>query len=558
MLNHSRLTFAAVLIAVGLTPIVTASVQAGDPDLKFVVDTLRAVHPNPHHRITARAFDEVVARLNEEWPGLSGATKALKLAELIARLEDGHTRLGLTPPVFARAQTFPIRIEQFVDGLFVIAVREQERALLGARINRINGQPWEQVWQKLAAISSGDNVWSQSSGLPVLLTMPEVVRGLGLGPLDVLQIDGVASGGGEITARVPAVTTAYSQMWHGRSLVGPAGATVGVMNNAAGTVDLAYRNPAAPYWFSNSDGLLYVQLNMLLNSDDPIPIGSVAKPLSLQAFWDAMLAALDADATQTLVIDLRYNGGGDNSYARRFVDSLVARPSINRKGKLFVVMGRRTYSAAMNFLSLLEERTSAIFVGEPAGGAPSHFGDPTTFTLPQSQLTLRISTMHWDLGVQPADVREVMEPSLPAPPRFSAFRDGKDPALDAVRAYRDGDLLSDRMLARFRQAGLAAAAQLFQQEHANTVGRPWGSAVQQLIAFGYALISHGATSKDIFGAFELATTTYPEAIEGWLAQGRVNAFVNRWRDAQAAYEKAAAIRPSHAVVARLLSAARLK
>ena len=68
---------------------------------------------------------------------------------------------------------------------------------------------------------------------------------------------------------------------------------------------------------------------------------------------------------QDLVLDLRYNNGGDNTLNRAIVRRIIQSPSIDRHGRLYVLIGRKTFSAAVNLVSDLEQMTNAIFVGEP-------------------------------------------------------------------------------------------------------------------------------------------------------------------------------------------------
>ena len=43
--------------------------------------------------------------------------------------------------------------------------------------------------------------------------------------------------------------------------------------------------------------------------------------------------------------------------------------AVNRRGRLGVLISRSTFSAAENFITDLERRTRAVFVGETSGGA---------------------------------------------------------------------------------------------------------------------------------------------------------------------------------------------
>jgi C-terminal processing protease CtpA/Prc len=64
-----------------------------------------------------------------------------------------------------------------------------------------------------------------------------------------------------------------------------------------------------------------------------------------------------------LIVDLRWNNGGNTFLTLPFLHRLIGDAKVNRRGALYVIIGRRTYSAAQNFTTMLELHTEATFVG---------------------------------------------------------------------------------------------------------------------------------------------------------------------------------------------------
>ena len=278
--------------------------------------------------------------------------------------------------------------------------------------------------------------------------------------------------------------------------------------------------------------------------------------VTLDEFATRLLARIDAGQVDKLVIDLRFNDGGNNILAKSFVQRIAANARINQKGRLFAITGRDTYSAAMNFTSLLEDRTAAIFVGEPAGGAPAHYGDAMMFRLPNSKMAYRVSTLHWDMGVAPSDVREVMEPDLPAAPTSVDFFAGTDAPLAAIARYAEGDRLADRMLARYKAAGMDSAIAMYSAVDRKGLDEVWRSDAQQLTAWAYSVISQAKDRADIFRAFAFVTERFPTSPEAWVARARVHMFVNDTPAVLDAYQHARALRPQNDFIRRGYEAAR--
>ena len=120
-------------------------------DIATAVDAIRADHPDPFCGLTSEEFDEQVGTLNEELPALSDKDIALRLAALIALIEDGHTRLslprsipelGLNPahsndePAH-KSMTFsnlPFRFYLFEEGLYIVETINGFEEYIGARV----------------------------------------------------------------------------------------------------------------------------------------------------------------------------------------------------------------------------------------------------------------------------------------------------------------------------------------------------------------------------------------------------------------------------------------
>ena len=130
-------------------------------------------------------------------------------------------------------------------------------------------------------------------------------------------------------------------------------------------VPLYLKNPTTSYWFEYipETRLLYFQFNQTFD-DNTEPFAK---------FVDRMFDFARQHPIEKMVIDLRFNGGGNTVLVSPLINALIKNDNINREGKLFVIIGRVTYSAAMNTADFLERNTNAIFVGEPSGASPNFY-----------------------------------------------------------------------------------------------------------------------------------------------------------------------------------------
>ena len=91
------------------------------------------------------------------------------------------------------------------------------------------------------------------------------------------------------------------------------------------------------------------------------------------------------------MLDLRHNTGGDSETYLPLLAKLEELTVADKQ--LAVLTSRVTFSAAMQLVVDLEQRTPAIFIGEPTGASPNHYGDPVTVDLRHTRVAARVATI---------------------------------------------------------------------------------------------------------------------------------------------------------------------
>lgn len=187
------------------------------------------------------------------------------------------------------------------------------------------------------------------------------------------------------------------------------------------------KNNYTDYWFEYLPDAkaVYFQFNRVRNSEQE----------SLAEFCNRMFRFIDEHPVKKLVIDMRWNPGGDTTISLALIHGLIRCEKIDQRGRLFVITGRRTFSAAQNVATMIERNTKAIFAGEPSGSSPNFIGEENAFQLPYSKIMANVSEYFWQSS-WPFDYRTWIAPLLYSPPSFEAYRKGRDPAMEAILAYR--------------------------------------------------------------------------------------------------------------------------
>ncbi len=400
-------------------------------DISFLAREVKRRAVAPFAGLAEPDFDAAVRQLAGAVPELSDAQLIAGLLRLLRTLGDGHAFVAPAEADRDLNRILPVKFYQFTEGLFVTAAAPEHRSLLGTQVLAVGGHPVDEVMAALEPLISRDNDQQVAWLGPEVLPWAPMLHALGLTPdpaavpLTVRPPDGPAS---QVT--VAAVAAPVPRLY---PTVAPSAAPnrpgqpgwVSLADTRPGPLPLYLRHWDDLYWFEYlaAEHLVYFQLNGV--GDAPSE--------SLAAFCDRLFAFLAGHPDAALVIDLRWNGGGNTGLAQPLLHHLIACPATSRRGGLFVIIGRGTFSAAQNTATAIERETEAIFVGEPTGSQPNFIGETSPFELPWSKTVVNVSDLYWQTA-WPLDDRPWIAPEIYVPPTFAAYRDNRDPALAAIMA----------------------------------------------------------------------------------------------------------------------------
>jgi hypothetical protein len=147
---------------------------------------------------------------------------------------------------------------------------------------------------------------------------------------------------------------------------------------------------------------------------------------------DDLRAEAAAPDVRRVVIDIRHNFGGEVRALEPVVAALAS-PALEAPGRLFLVTGRNTFSAASMFAAKLQAETDLTIVGEPMGGSPNMWGNARDVRLARSGLVVSVATL-FELATTQEDERPTIEPDVSVPLTFPDWSAGRDAALDAILA----------------------------------------------------------------------------------------------------------------------------
>jgi hypothetical protein len=404
---------------------------------------------DPFELMKSSAFGRATRALAQLPPGdrVSLLDFYRNLARFSASLHDGHAYIDLgnlqsylvTDLILNRRRVFPF---QPLGGALKLWVPENSLGLpKGSELVRVNGRPASAVLQGLADLCSGDTLAHQVSTFAEESFSDLYFLAFGEEPRFVLEL---LTETGPITRTVAAVPLFERENRCRSKAVPPAS---GLLGSKA----------------------------MLLRLDS-FSGGEEYSRMLEQAF-----ARLTKERIPNLVIDLRRNGGGSTDALRQLLSHLIAddyrvykMTRVKRskaaelrgcefasdepygartlyhvtsrfpggkavyRGRIFVLVGPKTFSTAFDCAVVLRERRQAVLIGEAPGGRMLQSGNhfrvqvlhgPMTISVPYKDFLPDVKNL---VDHSSARASSVLEPDHHVAVTSRSLRQGTDPCIEFV------------------------------------------------------------------------------------------------------------------------------
>jgi hypothetical protein len=372
-------------------------------DLAFFAREIVRRHGNAFHSIPRPRFDSLVSAIRQRLDSLNGDQAYVELDRLANLIGDAHTYIELPD----NAARFPFAVRRFGTEYRIVAAGRGYERMLGAKLLKVQDTPASQAIQRLWSLTPANEHSSlrqaRAEGflsVGMLLHGVDITRGR-----DSVTLT-LSDDAGELRLRVRAMPNdrADALSW----------------TDVVTAPPLYAQNPRDSFWFRYlpEAELLYCSFR----GYDSLPSRS-----------PGLLALLGRVRPKKLVIDMRENGGGDYLLGLRHLIEPIRRLSyLNHPGRLFVIIGRSTFSAGMANAAQFRSRTAAILVGEMIGEKPNSLQEPREMRLPNSHLIVRYSTRYYrfvDRGPN------AVQPDRSISPTWAEYREGLDPVLEWILRY---------------------------------------------------------------------------------------------------------------------------
>ena len=473
-------------------------------DLRYMAQEMPKRHKNLFHTMTREQFEGAVKGLNERIPSLARHQIIVEMARIVAMVGDGHTNIAPTRDPKIGFHSLPVKLYLFKDGLFIRAAAREHAALVGARVIKVGTATVDEAMARAREIVGRDNEMDVKFFAPLMLVMPEVLHALGLiESMEEVRFV-VEKQGQQQTVALKASGLADMLPPDTDLSWLPKPDWIDLRDGARAPLPLWLKDPQNEFWYEYmaDSRVLYVQLNQVGDKDTE----------TLAAFSARLLAFIDANPVERLILDLRLNRGGNGSLLPPLVTSIIKARKVDQPGKFFAIIGRSTWSAAQFLLNDLERYTNVLFVGEPSGSKGNAYGDSRPITLPNSGITVRVS-IYWWQDWHPLDTRRWTAPHVTAELASTDYRTNDDPALKAVFNYVPQKPLDEMLEEALKSNESGLAAKRFREFKANPVNLYRDTEVV-LLSLGYRLLQANKLDQAI-DILKLSVEANPQSADSY-------------------------------------------
>jgi len=351
-------------------------------DIEYLQKQLEKIHFDLYRNISKEEFTSSLKKATE----VKSEFFELAILESLALLGDAHTYVyGTTDYEF-----LPIKTREIDGNFYIIGASEEYKDMLGQRVEKINEYKLENILKKVSILSSKENNECLLKDNAENILSNRILRYYGFSNNSLVKIT-TEKGTRNVAVKDDKIKMLNPLDWKDEDIKDP-----------TFTGNDIYR-------FRILGNTLLFQYNKCTNE------GKTEK--ELQKFKKELLNK--AKSIQSIVVDLRQNRGGSTN----IMDDLFKQ--LPKSKRIYVAIGRNTFSSAMHHLLYLKNKKGAILIGENAGQKPNRFGDNKSFILPNSQLKVACSFKYFEL--LPGKDIDVIEPDIKIPVKIDNYINNIDP-----------------------------------------------------------------------------------------------------------------------------------
>ena len=386
-------------------------------DLNYIADSLPKKHFNLFSVKNQEEYLTGIENIRKTISSKSDFEIAISLQQLIAECGDSHTNINWRQLV-DKKQILPLGLYWFKNGIHILKTSKENKAILGHQLLAINNVKIERIVDSLSSLITVDNQACVKKTVPNFIPLVQLLRKFGIVKSDKIELK-LLGENGKISS------------WNIKPVLPNRNNSIAFKPDS---ISLCFRDTKTYFLDYNQkdDDIYYVQYNKCSSREWEKMRGrkdADTKP-SINEFAVKVLKTLDTKSVNKFVFDMRFNGGGSSHPGTKLIEKIALIQKQRPELKIYVVVGRKTFSSAIINAMDFKRLSNAIYLGEETSGKPNHFGELWDFTLPSSGIKVLYSTKYFketDDHVNSIMPDELLEVS------FEDFKNGIDPVYEWIK-----------------------------------------------------------------------------------------------------------------------------
>lgn len=310
---------------------------------------------------------EIADKLND----LSETEFYFELRSLIASIGVAHTTINLNASMKYPFKLLPYTMQLYNDGWILTGISDEFKAYLGYEVIALNGIEMSSVKEKAKALISYENDAWLNQQIPALLMNADALVFMGiLDNNDALKL-----------------TLKYEDKLEEVTIPSVSGPLYQSDISSVELPDIqTLRQPMIYTSFPLNEQTYYIQYNQC----------SEMPNYSMSQFADDVKKELNEQHYDKLILDLRYNTGGNSAVLEPMLMMIDTYQQSNEL-KLITLISELTFSSGVMNAVQLKYGLDAILIGTPTGGNVNGYGELQQFNLNYFPYTVNYCVKYFEM-----------------------------------------------------------------------------------------------------------------------------------------------------------------
>ncbi len=398
--------FSALLIFIascGSSPDEATGNEGWETDLQWLADSLPCLHYNLFMYVPEDSLLNRLAGLEQNLDNRSGMEIVMELTGILASMRCSHTGIAFWESTDSRI--YPVSVMWLDEGLYVTAIDAEYSELIGSMLIGYGEYPAVEAAAAMSEMFPATNDVVRRTRAENFMMMAYPMEALGFGDTDsTVSFTFLCATGDTVTNQLRAVDQYAMETFHNRESV------------------------TLPIWLGSDDFYWYRYLperKMLYCAYNSCALMS---DYHMDDYVEELRERAESEHVDAVVVDLRRNSGGNSMIAAPLI-SWLRELSENSDIRLYLIIGRWTYSSGILNAIEISEIAGVTVLGENTGGSPNHLGEVRTTQLPWSGLSVSYPTKYFQ---RVEGEGTTMRPDVQIPLDAGMLFNGENRILDTI------------------------------------------------------------------------------------------------------------------------------